>query len=77
MGVGHVDGPEAGAGAYIEDALGGGDGREVEAVVEGEEPEVVDDGFVVRVGVVVWGVVGAFAVGVVAAAVFVAVAGYA
>ena len=49
----------------------------MEFVVEGEEPEVVNDGFVVGVGFVVGGVVGAFAVGVVAAAVFVAVAGYA
>ena len=76
-GIGHVDGPEAGAGADVEDGSGVGDGGEVELVVEGEEPEVVDDGFVVGVGFVVGGVVGAFAVGVVAAAVFVAVAGYA
>jgi hypothetical protein len=42
--------------------------------VEGEEPEVVYDDFVGLVDLVIGGVVGAVAVGVVAAPVFVAVA---
>ena len=55
----------------------GRDGREVQLVVKGKQPQVVHDGLPVGVGLVVGRVVGAFAVGVVAAAVFVAVAGYA
>lgn len=39
--VGYVDGPEAGAGADVEDAARGCEGGEVETVMEGQEPEVV------------------------------------
>jgi hypothetical protein len=74
--VGDVDCPEPRAGADVEDTFRAGDGREEQFVVQCEEPEVVDDGFVGLVFLVIGRVVGAVAVGVVAPAVFVAVAGY-
>jgi hypothetical protein len=43
--VGEVHGPDAGAGADVEDVAGGGaDGGEEEAVVQGEEVEMVPVG---------------------------------
>ena len=52
------------------------DGCQEELVVQGQQPQVVHDGFVVGVGLVVGRVVGSVAVSVVAAAVFVAVVCY-
>ena len=67
--MGHVDGPDTGACADVQDALGGSvEGANVQTAVEGDEELVVHDVEAFLFGFVVGEDVGAGAVGVVAAA---------
>ena len=74
-GVCHLDGPDTGAGADVEDPFGLVDGGEVEFVVESEAPGVMGYVLLVVVGFIVGTPVGTVAVGVIAATVLPAEAG--
>lgn len=70
----HLYRPDPSPRAHVQDPIGVLDWRFVELVVEGEFPGVVGDVLLVVVDFVIGAPIGAVAVGVVAAAVFVAVA---